>query len=90
MPRRPRIQHSKHNAAGCVQQRVARSTGTLVGIYDALAAGMESDPALPWATVCEVHNNLVCHPSLRLAKANAPYPAEWCQECVDLKKVSDQ
>ena len=55
------------------------------------ARGGESDPPIPslrgaqtrgpWVTVCEVHDNLVCHPTLALAKAHAADPAGWCEDC---------
>lgn len=67
--------------AGCVQQRRAQATGTLVGVYHGAQSGLESDPADPWVTVCEVHNNLVCHPTLALAKAHAVDPRNWCEDC---------
>ena len=66
--------------AGC---RVLRKTrgGVLVGLYDANAAGMESDPATPWATVCEEHGGIVCHETLRDARAYLAHPDEWCPLC---------
>lgn len=67
--------------AGCVTQRKARQTSTLVGIYKSAPAGMESDPELPWATVCEVHSTLVCHSSLKNAMYAASQPRDWCEFC---------
>ena len=67
--------------AGCVVQRRSRATGRLVGLYQSHQAGMESDPALPWSTVCEVHGILVCHSTLALARAHLSDPAGWCELC---------
>lgn len=66
---------------GCVTQRQARQTKTLVGVYQSQQAGMESDPDLPWATVCEVHHMLVCHSSLKKAMLSASQPKDWCEFC---------
>ncbi len=66
---------------GCVVQRRSRRTGTLVGLYVAKQAGIDTEPALPWATVCEDHSAIVCHPSLKLARESLPEPAGWCEEC---------
>jgi hypothetical protein len=60
---------------------VARQTGTLVGVYHGVQAGMEDDPEIPWQTVCEVHHNLVGHPTLSLAMAHASDPRSWCEDC---------
>lgn len=76
-------EYSHLGLAGLVQRTRARSTGTEVGLYASLQAGMESDPELPWCTVCEEHNTLVCHTTLALARSNAPCPEEWCEECRD-------
>lgn len=76
------MKHYSHNdLAGCVQQRRAQQTGTLVGVYHAAQAGLEDDPSLPWATVCEVHGNLVCHSTLALARWHAVDPQGWCEDC---------
>jgi hypothetical protein len=67
--------------AGCVSQRKSRITKTLVGVYHGVQSGMEEDPENPWITVCEVHHNCVCHPTLALAKDHAVDPTGWCEEC---------
>jgi hypothetical protein len=56
----------------------------MVGVYAADEAGMECDPELPWATVCEEHSAIVCHPTLRLARDHAALPSGWCEDCRDL------
>lgn len=67
--------------AGCVTQRKCRETGTLVGLYHSDQSGMESDPELPWTTVCEKHNTLVSHTTLALAKMTLSHPTAFCDEC---------
>lgn len=67
--------------AGLVQYGRARRTGTHVGVYRAAEAGIESDPATPWATVCEEHGGVVCHATRTAAEAWAPRPDEWCPTC---------
>jgi hypothetical protein len=79
----PKKEYGHLGLAGLVQRTRARSTGTEVGLYASLQAGMESDPELPWCTVCEEHNTLVCHRTLALARENAPEPEGWCEECRD-------
>ena len=70
--------YSHNGNAGCVQQRRARQTGTLVGVYHGLQSGLERDG---WITLCEEHHNLVAHPSLALARAHAADPLGWCEDC---------
>lgn len=53
----------------------------MVGVYHAEQAGMGDDPESRWVTVCETHHTLVSHPTLALARAAAPYPREWCEDC---------
>lgn len=67
--------------AGCVSQRKAQTTGTLVGVYHGAQSGMEMDPEYPWITVCEVHANCVSHSTLALAKSHAADPEGWCEDC---------
>lgn len=70
-----------NNLAGCVVQRISRITKTLVGLYSSEQSGMESDPELPWSTVCEVHHTLVSHETLAAARATLPDPTNWCDDC---------
>ena len=65
-------------AAGLIQARIARSTGTLVEVYDANEAGQEDEG---YSTVCGDHGRLVIHPSLSLARAHAADPGGWCGAC---------
>jgi hypothetical protein len=71
--------------AGCVTQWTCRATGTLVGLYHSMQAEMESDPELPWSTVCEVHGTLVSHTNLRNARFTRD-PTDFCDDC---REVSD-
>ena len=73
--------YSYNGLAGCVMQQRNRSTGFLVGIYVGDQAGMESDPATPWVTVCEEHHTLVCHRTLDDARGFAADPKIWCEDC---------
>jgi hypothetical protein len=79
-----RRSYNFNGLAGCVQQRKARSTGTLVGVYDAVAQGIETE--YPWVCVCEAHGNCVCFDSLRLAKFQAVCPEGWCEDCREALK----
>lgn len=65
---------------GCAHLRVARSTGAVVGVYQAGPTGMDVD-AGAWALVCETHDACVNVESWREAKKFAPWPANWCEEC---------
>lgn len=67
--------------AGMVSYRRARTTGTHVGVYRAAEAGIEDDPTIPWATVCEEHAGVICHETRKLATEWAPHPEEWCRKC---------
>lgn len=65
------------NAAAIVRRR-ARSTGTVVALY---RATYESDPSIPWETVCEDHGGIVCHPTRRIAEGWLSHPEDWCPSC---------
>lgn len=68
---------------GLLQMRRARSTGTMVGVYNRDGMGTGEDE-LKYTTVCEDHGTLVGHPSLALAKSHAPCPEGWCDECREI------
>jgi hypothetical protein len=74
-------QYSHNGLAGCVAQRRNRKTRGLVGIYNCEQSGLDSDPSLPWATVCEDHGGIVCHTSLAAARSWAAVPGDWCEDC---------
>lgn len=73
--------YSFKGLAGCVTQSKSRQTKTLVGVYHAEQAGLDTDPENPWVTVCEEHGCLVSHPTLEFARRNAADPTEWCEDC---------
>lgn len=79
--KRPNRVYNIEGKAGCVLQKKARQTGTLVGVYNAEQAGIDSEPTDPWASVCETHGTFVCHSSLQLAKAHSADPKGWCDHC---------
>jgi hypothetical protein len=74
---------------GLVQSRKARTTGTVVGVYDSLAQGIESDPDLPWSTVCEDHGSVVSHHALRDALSWAAHSDGWCDDCRDALRARE-
>lgn len=67
--------------AGILLFRKSRKTGTNVGLYRAEEAGMESDPATPYVTVCEEHNTLVGHATRGEAVKCMSDPTLWCEPC---------
>lgn len=66
-------------AAAQVVTRRNRQTGTMITVCSAAEFG--ADPADPWLTVCEDHNQLVGHPTRRLANWHSADPAGWCSDC---------
>ena len=73
--------YALHGYLGLVEQRRARSTGTLVGLYQGEQAGMDTDGGL-WQTVCEVHGGIASHVTLALARWHMASPEGWCEECM--------
>lgn len=69
-----------NNLAGCVAQWRSRETGTLVGLYHSLQAGMDSDPECRWSVVCEEHCTLVGHATLADARRTRS-PLAFCDDC---------
>ena len=66
--------------AGCLALRTTRQ-GVRVGLYRSLEAGLESDPSVPYTTVCETHGTLVCHETRRAAEQSLSHPESWCDQC---------
>lgn len=67
---------------GLVARSRARSTSTLVSLYDGLAAGLDTDGGTnPWTTMCEDHRGLVTHATRKLAQSWMPLPRVWCEGC---------
>lgn len=73
--------YSQDGYLGRVQSHRNRETGTQVSVYQAAQAGIEDDPATPWATVCEDHGSAVCHYTLAEARGHAANPSGWCEAC---------
>lgn len=67
--------------AGCRQLRRAASTGTVVGIYRTMEAGMGDENEGAWTLSCENHGRLLSTDTWRQAKLFAPVPEEWCEVC---------
>lgn len=65
------------SAAGLRYVTRPRGFESVVGIYNARAAGLDPDG---WATVCETHDSIVIHDSYALAVEHAAFPV-WCDEC---------
>lgn len=74
-------QYGYGGLAGCVIQRMARQTRTVVGVYHAEQSGIDTDAGLPWTTVCETHHCSVAHATLRTALFHSSDPAGWCEAC---------
>ena len=73
---------------GLRSQRVTRSTGTRVEVWDA------DHPSCPfpratdrWLTVCE-HDTRTWHRTLRTADRAAAHPDQWCQQCTNNARSS--
>ncbi len=67
--------------AGLVVTRRSRETGQLVSVYRSNEAGIEDDPTIPWATLCETHSSVVCHSTRELALHHLTAPTGWCIPC---------
>jgi hypothetical protein len=61
-------------------QRRCRETGHLVGLYDGITEGMDTD-AGRWQTVCEEHGWIISHEKYSTALSWLSHPLEWCDEC---------
>jgi hypothetical protein len=56
----------------------ARSTGTEIQLYRGV---YETDPGLPWSTVCAEHGGIVSHETKAQAVSWMPQPEGWCPGC---------
>jgi hypothetical protein len=74
------LEQERNTRAGCRQLRRARSTGTLVGVYDGGPAGLDTDGGR-WHTICDEHGFVCSHDTLETARAFAASPEEWCEPC---------
>lgn len=68
--------------AGVRQYSRNRRTGHLVGVYDGVAAGLDTD-AGRWSLVCEEHSTVIAFATLVSARAHAAVPDHWCEPCYD-------
>lgn len=64
-----------------VQERKARSTGTVVQVVDNRNGCIDVDPDLPWFTICVDHGGCVGHRSRKDAMLWASAPEGWCPTC---------
>lgn len=76
----PRPKKVLPNNAGLIDQRRNHKTKTLIGLYEAYEAGIDSDPNRPYITVCEDHGNLVSHETKQMALQWMAHPV-WCEPC---------
>lgn len=58
----------------------ARSTGTLITVYDGKKANLDTEGGR-WQTVCEEHGFVVAHRTLDIARSWMPVPEDWCEGC---------
>lgn len=68
------------NYAGIREYHRSRQTGTMIGVYDGIAAEMDVE-AGRWQTVCEEHGTILSHATRRIASDHSRVPLEWCEEC---------
>lgn len=78
--------------AGLRFSRRSRATGTRVGLYNSVEAGLDagSDGDGAWSLVCEDHAGVCAFPSRRQAEYHLPDPSLWCDSCRvlgDLRRV---
>lgn len=69
--------------AGLRRWARARSSGTVVSIFDGEAQGLEIEMGR-WYTMCEDHSVTCPHDLLRVARSFASAPEEWCQGCASI------
>jgi len=77
---RTELNQLRSERAGCLELRIVRSTHTLVGLYRASLAGMDSDGG-EFVTCCEEHGTLCSHTHKSIAYDHLPSPESWCDEC---------
>lgn len=66
--------------AGQKSCRRNRRTGTLISVYDGIAADMDTTGGR-WQTLCEDHDTICSHVTRKLAEWHAAEPAGWCEGC---------
>jgi hypothetical protein len=58
-----------------------------IGVYDGRIADLDTAGGR-WSTVCETHGTIISHRTLKLAKAFAFMPEDWC-DLADLPLLGD-
>lgn len=69
---------------GIVIAHRARSTGTVVGLYDTTKTSQFDPDGGRWATLCEDHSSIVNHETRKTAERFMSAPEEWCEECSEI------
>lgn len=59
----------------------ARSTGTVVVVVDGRAQGLDTEGGR-WSTICDDHDWIVAHETLKQAVGFMRHPEEWCEPCM--------
>jgi len=59
---------------------VNRETGSLVSVYNAAEADLDTDGGA-WAVVCEDHSSILNTSTARLAFSHGRDPRAWCEGC---------
>lgn len=88
-----RIEHTVDEVLqneGIVYASRARSSGTVVGLYDTTKTTQFDPDGGRWATVCEDHSTIVNHETRRLAESFMACPEEWCQDCTEIVAAKDR
>lgn len=67
-----------------IQERRARSTGTVVQVIDNRDGSFDRDDDNGWFNLCVDHGNIVSHETRKLALHWAPAPDEWCPTCQEI------
>jgi len=76
------LKETQKRRPGCLALRKSRSTGTVVGLYQASKTSSLADPDCgDWVTVCEDHAGLVYHDTRSNAEGWLSHPEEWCPVC---------
>lgn len=76
--------------AGCIQIRIARTTGLPVGVYNGEQAGLcTANGTEPWSTMCEEHGYVISHPTLQQALYHSADPGGWCEVCMKNAREND-
>jgi hypothetical protein len=82
----PRYRKGESNVPGLRERRVSKITGTTVSIYEAEAAGFDTEEGYDWVTVCEDHQRSCSHATLADARSRAS-SCEWCEDCQGVQFV---